>query len=80
MGFTSTTTSTAQVGYSVECWILHLETPGSIPAWGELYIATFPLFPVTVCLPEHVHEGRHHLLLHDAGMAAEGIKRPKVII
>ena len=32
--------------HSVECWILNLEAPGSIPAWGELYISTFPLFPV----------------------------------
>ena len=28
-------------------WILNLEAPGSIPAWGELSISTFPVFPVT---------------------------------
>ena len=26
---------------------LKLQAPGSIPAWGELFISTFPLFPVT---------------------------------
>ena len=35
------------LAHSVECWILNLEAPGSIPAWGELFISTFPLFPVT---------------------------------
>lgn len=24
--------------HSAECWILNLEVPGSIPAWGELFI------------------------------------------
>ena len=36
------------LAHSVECWILNLEAPGSILAWGELFISTFPLFPVTL--------------------------------
>ena len=35
------------LAHSVECWILNLEAPGSIPAWGELFISTFPLHSVT---------------------------------
>ena len=35
------------LAHSVECWILILEAPGSISAWGELFISTFRLFPVT---------------------------------
>ena len=35
------------LAHSVECWILNLEAPGSIPAWGELFISVFPPFPVT---------------------------------
>ena len=49
--FISTTTSTALVGFSlahlVECWIINLEVPGSIPTCGELFISTFHLFPFT---------------------------------
>ena len=40
-------TSGKFLAHSVECWILNLEAPGSIPAWGELFISTFPLSPVT---------------------------------
>ena len=51
VGFISTTTSTQQwdisLAHSVECWILNLKMPGSIPTQGELFISTFPLFPVT---------------------------------
>ena len=32
--------------HSVESWSLNLEAAGSIPAWGELFISTFPLFPL----------------------------------
>ena len=55
MGFTSTTTSTGLVGisvaHSVECLDLKSRGPGSIHAWGGLFIPTFPLFPVTVITP-----------------------------
>ena len=35
------------LAHSVECWILDLKAPVSIPAWGDLFISTFPLFPIT---------------------------------
>ena len=53
MEFNSTTTSTALVGYmylySSFGRVLDFKSrcPGSIPAWGELFISAFPLFPVT---------------------------------
>ena len=51
VGLTSTTTSTALVGYLFSSFgrVLDFKSrgPGSIPAWGELFISTFPLFPVT---------------------------------
>ena len=51
MGFTSTTTSTALVGYLFTSFgrVLDYKSRdhGSIPTKGELFISTFPLFPVT---------------------------------
>ena len=35
------------LAHLVECWILNLEAPGSIPTWGEMFISkiflSFPL-------------------------------------
>ena len=51
LGFINITTSTALVGYLCSSFSrvldLNLEAPSSIPAWGELFIYTFPLFLVT---------------------------------
>ena len=34
------------IDHAVDSWILNQEAPGSIPAWSELFISTFPLIPV----------------------------------
>ena len=50
VGFISTTTSTAIVGYLFSSFgrVLDFKSrgPGSIPTWSELFFSTFPLFPV----------------------------------
>ena len=49
LGFTSTTTNTALVGYLFSSFYsildFNLEVPGSIPRWCVAFISTFPLFP-----------------------------------
>ena len=53
MGFTSATTSTVLVGYFFNSFgrvlDFNLEAPGSIPSRGEMFISTFPLFPLIWC-------------------------------
>ena len=37
------------LAHSVECWILNLEAPGSIPAWGEIvyfYISSLSRYTI----------------------------------